>query len=268
MRFTLVVVGLLLVAGCTGSTSDSSPGTAQPTAEVTPTATTTVTQTLTNSDRDTSSPTATIASQSTTTATPAPPDNPWKVDPVIVAVENKAGYAHQKYDLFEQAIAYWEENAETYAGFEVDFKLDPRAEDLDLVIEYVDEIQECGFLVTTRSFLGCAETYAGNSFDPSKQIRLAESEDDQQLKTVLKHELGHILGTRHGEEPMPLMAETNLYASASPWDRSNLTYYLDYSDKPGMSESRLLEEVKPAMEYYETGADDNLENSVSFTEVD
>lgn len=264
----VVLVGLLLLAGCTGSTTDMTPDAAQPTTQTTQAPTTSATQRPTSSDRNPSTLTDTSTPSFTTTRTPPPPDNPWEADPVIVAVENEAGYAHQKYDLFEQAFAYWEENAEAYAGFEVNFKLDPRAEDPDLVIMYVDDIQECGYKVNTDSFLGCADFYTGRTFDSPSKILLAQNDDNQQLKTTLKHELGHALGIEHGEEPMPLMAETNLYARASPWERSNLTYYLDYSDKPGISESRLFEEVEPVLEYFESGASDNLDNPVSFSEVD
>lgn len=274
MRVAALLLGCLLVtAGCAGPAAEPTPTATASTptaAQVTPTATPPPTPTETPTPTPTETVTATPTATPTPTPTPTPDatDNPWRTSPVIVAVENEAGYAHQRYDQFNASLAYWEANAGRYTGFTVDFELVPDATDPDVVIEYVETIDRCGMDEGTSVILGCAPRYDGRPYAEPVRIRVRATEDDDQLVATLSHELGHVLGLRHGEEPMPLMAESNLYALASPWNRSNLTYYLDYSEKPGVTDETLTEDIEPAFTYYESGAGGSLNGSVGFTRVD
>ena len=145
------------------------------------------------------------------------------------------------------------------------FELEPHNESADVILDYVHSIDSCGWTYDPSAvYLGCAPI--GPDVGQTV-VELRENDDDKQLLQTTEHELGHVLGIGHGEPPMPLMAPNNVYLLASPWHQGNLTYYVDYSDKPGYSKEYLDGKILPAFEYFESGAKGSLDTPPTFTRV-
>lgn len=283
-----LLVLLVLVSGCAGTTlpQGAAPPTDAPATTTASTATTSSTTTAAATGTTTAGPTATTTAPTTTappttstetgtttaptTTTAAPStatDNPWGKPRVVVAVENEAGNAHLRYDQFRAALDYWEANAPRYAGYHVRFVLDPDAADPDVTIQYVERIDQCGDTPSTGTTLGCAPLYRSGHVRDHTVVQIRENDDDVQLVATTKHEFGHVLGIGHGEEPMPLMAEDDLYLHASPWNRSAVRYYLDLGDGPGVDQSTIEAQVDPAFRFFEGGADGTLRSPPTFVRV-
>lgn len=141
----------------------------------------------------------------TPTATPVP--NPWEAQVVRVAVDDAGAEAYDGKAVIREAITYWNGEGAEYATYPVTFKLveygDPET---DIIVRYSDQIDTCG----TESgdvFLGCAPRLTAES--PVYDTELVEIETGYTRETTLqtaKHELGHVVGLEHGDEPMPTMA--------------------------------------------------------------
>lgn len=271
----IALLVLVVLAGCAGldvpdvTDTPTDAATPLPAADVPPTTPAPVTTTTTR----TATAAATTAT-ATRTPTPTPPPspaglpNPWGHDPVVIGVNDTVGGAAATHDAFRAAIEYWRAHDHVYADVNVPFAFEPDAADPDIELRYVDRIDRCGETEAVSDPLGCAPYYEDQRPRPHTVIYVRENEDDDQLTETVKHELGHVLGIGHGEPPMPLMAENNLYLLASPWDAANVTYAVDYDDKPGYAEAEYDEEIRVALEYLAGGADGTLDPAPGFHRVE
>ncbi|SEO94208.1 hypothetical protein SAMN04487948_108109 [Halogranum amylolyticum] len=261
---TLALVCLLLVSGCLGVTFDDAapPTTDDPLADSGETATATGTPVGSTAN----------ATAAAGTAVPAKP-NPWGDDPLVVGVEGPADRGHV--DVVEAATAYWEQRARQYAGFDVDYRVVPDAEEPDLVVNFVDDVPACG---DTHDAVGCAPlvTDAGQ-IDRPEQVYVKTGLSTESTTLVLRHELGHTLGLRHDDAPQDVMrAESVLYTPKQPnatdrdfpWPDSEFTVYVDERNVSDPAATR--EQVQHALTYYENGADgsNSVPGNLSFRFVD
>jgi hypothetical protein len=207
------------------------------------------------------------------TAVPARP-NPWGDDPIVVGVD--APSTDREYArLVEQATTYWEQNAEQYAGFDVDYRVDPDADDPDLVVHFVDDVPTCG---DTSDAVGCAPLVTeSGQIDRPEQVSVQTGLSAESTTLVLKHEFGHTLGLRHDDGPRAVMrAESVLYTQPRPnatdrdfpWRDPEFTVYVDEANVSDTEATR--EQVQHALTYYENGADgsDGVPTNLSFRFVD
>ena len=236
-------------------------------------------------DTGTSSTTADGASSRLSTerrtATPtATPDtaNPWGSEPIVVAVRDIAGTDREWIPLVAEAAAYWEDNAERFAGFPVDYAVRPDASNPDLVVEFVDEVPECD---GASDAAGCAPLIEdARQIDRPETVSVRTGFADNSTVRVVEHELGHTLGLTHDDAPAEIMAsKTVLYTEPQPdaterdfpWTDADFTVYVDAenaSDPDGMRT-----QVGHALDYYEDGPDgkdapEGMPSNLSFTMVD
>lgn len=169
--------------------------------------------------------------------TPTESKNPWGKDTLTVAVEQRVTARHGFIDLIEEALNYWEQNSETYAGFSISYRLRPNSDDPDIEIILVGNISQCGEH-DGEEYAGCANFSTGE--DPFARIRVVDGYDDKYLLGTLKHEIGHTLGLEHTDEPAPIMSNQiedripnyqerkqilNLYSEAvTPWNEASETW--------------------------------------------
>ncbi|WP_101294050.1 zinc metalloprotease [Halegenticoccus soli] len=212
----------------------------------------------------------------TPTPTPVEPrPSPWGDEPIVVAVENPGEPGRDFVPLVRDATAYWEENAERFAGYPVSYRVEPDAEDPDVVVRFVDDVRECG---DAHEAAGCAplvtdERQVADSDPLPVYVKTGLSNDSTRL--VLKHELGHTLGLTHDDAPREVMRgasvlytepRPNATERAFPWRDGTFAVYVDTANASDPEEAR--EQIGHVLEYYERGADGSVPDNLTFRTVD
>lgn len=135
--------------------------------------------------------------------TPAP-RHPFADTEVAVTVIDASSTAYDVHEITRESLAYWEEHAPQYAGFDVTFQLVD--DDAAITLKYLDEPRECGAYVSS-AILGCAPLIrAGDRVTSADAWIVAGQRPRGRIVTTTKHELGHILGLDHDDEPASIMS--------------------------------------------------------------
>jgi hypothetical protein len=209
----------------------------------------------------------------TTTATAAPDgSNPWGDDPVVVGVSDAANTGRDWSPMVREAAAYWEANAERYAGFPVEYEVRPDAEDPDVVVEFVDSVPDCD---GAEDAAGCAPLVTDRrQIDRPETVSVRTGFSDESTVLVLEHEFGHTLGLTHSDAPADVMASRSvLYTTprpnaserAFPWSDDEFAVYVDAANATDPEGAR--DQVRHALDYYERGAP-GMPDNLTFTFVD
>ncbi|MFC7176457.1 matrixin family metalloprotease [Halosegnis marinus] len=137
----------------------------------------------------------------------------------------------------------------------------------------MSNIAECGS-ETSDYTAGCAR-FLDSPDDVTRPIRVRVETGyaDASTVSVVKHELGHTLGLRHGDEPTDVMAarsnlttlpQPNATERALPWDSPNLTYYVDYATVPESERAETRRQMRETFGYFADGADGTVPDNVTF----
>lgn len=206
-----------------------------------------------------------------------PYPDPWPGSPTVVAINATATEDRAIEPIVESALSYWNTNDERYGTYTTTFELRPDAQDPDVVIEFVPKIEECGH-VTEETTVGCAPLLSNQSLaDRPTTVRVETGYTDESTGLILKHELGHVLGLEHGDEPTALMSTYTNRLNTPPkpdvfdreltWKKANLTLYADRDSLPG-SDTEIDRQIGHAIDYYESGADETVPKNVTLTRID
>lgn len=125
-----------------------------------------------------------------------------------VAISDHSTSDHDLEALTDEALAFWNEHAEQYAGFAVEFR---RVEgDSDVEIEFLDardELDGCKHY-DSGTVLGCAPLVTEGARIPrpvtAEVVATARPYGDVLITT--QHEIGHLLGLGHDDEPAYIMS--------------------------------------------------------------
>lgn len=135
-------------------------------------------------------------------------DNPWGADPVRVYIDKQLPPDDVEHFVVD-ALDYWEENAEDYTEFSVNFTLTDDERRAHLIIAFRDDLtglDKCGIEGPLSYKMGCApvHTEAGETRQSTIYIWRGVMNKDH-ADTVVKHEIGHTLGLNHSDPPADVM---------------------------------------------------------------
>lgn len=143
--------------------------------------------------------------------------HPLAGETVTIQVNQNTDTTHDLQAVTREALAFWETNSERYAGFGVGFDGVGTGE-ADLVVTYTDSPRGCSDVaVSSERVLGCAPVLGPDTSVPEPTVArvVAGSRPVGQILTTAKHEIGHVLGLTHADEPREVM-------SSRPEDRLRL----------------------------------------------
>lgn len=242
-----ILVCFVLLAGCSGGGSTSTPTAAATT------------------DTPTTAPTETVATETTTerrttrrTTTTKAVDNPWGKTPIVVGIRND-GDARNYTPQVRAAVKYWKTNGSEYATWEPALVVRPNASDPDVVVRFKKAVTLCGFTVEPgASYLGCASILEPDTRPQSPETVAIRSgmTNDSTYRTV-RHEFGHILGLDHGEPPVEVMNESDVVT------QQVYSIFVDTS-RISLRGDTTIRQTEHVMQYYDDGAEGWLEEDVTF----
>lgn len=125
-----------------------------------------------------------------------------------VRVDNESDTNHDVTQLASDAMAYWEEYAPKYAGFDVGFELTDDATP-DIIVEFVDSPEPCRDVAGwSELVLGCAPLIQPGRrvTDTVRAYVVARDRPVGKVRITTKHEFGHLLGLYHTDEPLEIMS--------------------------------------------------------------
>lgn len=125
-----------------------------------------------------------------------------------VAVVNNSASDLDLEALTDEALAFWNQHAEQYAGFAGEFR---RVQtDPDVEIEFLDSHDDLDGCTQYHSgtVLGCAPLVTEGSRIPRPVIAEVVATDRPYgaVLTTTQHEIGHLLGLGHDDEPAYIMS--------------------------------------------------------------
>lgn len=273
MRVALLLVVLAVLAGCAGSATEITGPTASTATTAPPsTATETIGPPATETET-TTAPARTVAAAGTTeqpdatpTAAPTPtgPANPWGKRPVVVGIDDGSRSDRNYTRPVRRAIEYWRTDGERAATWNPAFVLRPDASDPDVVVRFVDDVRRCHRSVDD-DIVGCAPLLPPDATPPDPAlVRVDGGLDDESTYLTVRHEFGHVLGLRHGDEPTAVMAHRVAVSRAL---RDRYTVAVVFEDDV-INQDRTVRQVEQAVDYYDAGAGGWLEQEVSFELVE
>ncbi|MBX0324262.1 matrixin [Halomicroarcula sp. F13] len=177
--------------------------------------------------------------------------------------------------LAADGLAYWEANAPEYAGFDVAFRVlepgeTPADGPPDVEITFVETVTDCG---GSDYSAGCAPRLdASTRVDRPAEVSIKRGFADESTRLVVEHEVGHLLGLRHGDPPRAVMRHRSTLATLPrpnaserpvPWNDTTLTVAVRNESLSVEERTAYREEVAYALAYVSEGADGTVPSNVS-----
>ncbi|MBV0925491.1 matrixin [Halomicroarcula limicola] len=201
--------------------------------------------------------------------------HPFAEETVTVAVSG----TDRERALAAAGLAYWEENASRYAGFNVSFRVlgpdeTPDGGTADVRIEFVETVTDCG---DANYSAGCAPRLnASTRVDRPADVSIQRGLANGSTRLVVQHEAGHLLGLSHADSPQRVMRHERTLATlpqpnaterAVPWDDRALTVAVLNGSVPADERPAYREEVEYALAYVRDGANGTVPENVTVERV-
>jgi len=142
------------------------------------------------------------------------------------------------------------------------------------VVEFTGTVSDCP---SENITLGCAPILTPDvTVEEQPTIQIRSGYDDESTVEILKHEFGHLLGIRHGEEPKQVMAafydatrasEPNATERPIHFRDDELDVYINLEGIAVGERGRVRDQVGHAIDYYNSNPEGTPDN-LSFRVVD
>lgn len=206
------------------------------------------------------------------------PDNHWRDGVLTVSYETPADDDRNYEPAIREALAFWTEHSNEYAGYEVGFRLAEPNETADIHVRFEPAVTNCGELTEDDHTAGCAPVLSTpGGVDRPVDVRVRTGLSEASTVQVLKHELGHTLGLTHGDAPNEVMAarselttlpKPNATERPVPWADSDLVVYIDDGGVADAEWNATERQVGAALHYYMDGAEGTVPENVTFYRTD
>ncbi|WP_253737987.1 matrixin family metalloprotease [Halohasta salina] len=207
-----------------------------------------------------------------------PPQNPWETQKITVSIVDQPNDRDYQ-PLIEESLARWNRDLET-VGWDGRFVYDATADDPDVPVHIVDEINQCGselYYDTEQPLLGCAPIYnqTGEALERPERVEIVTSLNDSSTIDVITHEIGHTLGLTHNDtDSWPVMNKTSTVATTlqpnatervNPFESETISVYYNESEHSLNDYER--GELDDVWSYYNRGESEIVPSNVSFEKV-
>lgn len=136
----------------------------------------------------------------------SPSHNPYGKSELIVGIEYATFRSVNYSSRVTDALTFWAENSQIFAGYEVTYELDTEHDEPDILIVFEDNLDTCGSTHNDR-IVGCAPLITVSAPD-TVEIQIEAGRPYQDMVETIKHEIGHTLGLTHDDEPRVVMRPT------------------------------------------------------------
>ena len=132
-------------------------------------------------------------------------ENPWNTDTLVVEIVSGGQLIENFPSMVENAVNFWNRNDERYLGYPVTLSLRENASNPHIRINVEQQIDSCGD-VENAGLVGCSPLVRNGKSSPAS-IRIEAGHSRSVTDTTLKHELGHVLGLDHADNPQEIMSD-------------------------------------------------------------
>ncbi|WP_135303619.1 matrixin [Haloarcula amylovorans] len=201
--------------------------------------------------------------------------HPFAGETVTVAVSG----TDRERALAAAGLAYWEENAARYAGFNVNFRIlepgeAPDSGTADVRMRFVETVTDCG---DANYSAGCAPRLnASTAVDRPAEVSIQRGLANESTRLVVQHEAGHLLGLSHADSPQRVMRHERTLATlpqpnaserAVPWADRTLTVAVLNGTVPAGERAAYHDEIEYALAYVREGANGTVPANVTVERV-
>lgn len=239
---SLVLVVLVLLAGCGGQSATAPTTDASPTSAVS------------------TSPAATTAPPEPTTSGP---QNPWTSETATVAVDTGQYSASKYVAAVRQTIEYWNSHRDA-SPFDVSLRLDEDAEAPDILVEYDSRVQVCDDDVSSSTYYYCTDTYAvGDTETGTSTVKVAGGYTANSTKLLTREAFADLLAVASHDEPADYRVVEDP-VNQDPWPYpGDVVVAVNQS----LTDRNMTPLVEQAVEYW-AGVDNSSKNYTTDFEVD